>query len=120
MNRLGLTIIAATCIPFWMLVGYAVAHAQPRWLSDINTFENHIAKRICVETAWAKERALNRLGIASQVVAVSVPNHIEGHAVLKVWTMDGEWWLDNGVAESQPVRWSMLVHDGYKLTPTGS
>lgn len=114
MNRLGLTIIAATCIPFWLVVA-CNAHAQPRWLSDINYAGNHGPSRVCIDVAWAKWRALNKLGVRSEVVPVNVPGHTEGHAVLKVQTSDGDWWLDNGTVEIQPVRWSMLAHDGYTL-----
>lgn len=96
---------------------YGLARADtrpPPALVAINTFENHAdPKRTCTEIAWAKARALHKLGIPSQAVGVTVAGYTQGHTVLKVWTDTGIWWADSFI-ENTPVPWSILAHDGYK------
>ncbi len=92
MNRFGLTIIAATCIPFWALVGCAMAHAQTLDLQAFNRAENRAYPLNNRPLAWADEgkdgynckgfvtlkaRDLNRLGVSyDRMRSLSVaPNH---------------------------------------------
>jgi predicted transglutaminase-like cysteine proteinase len=135
MNRLGLIIALAVCVPFWIAVGCVAARAETPTHAQLTRANRQInaAHRPnapepsdkadgmwdCENYAFAKRDALLATGMSYADLRVLALQNERGqwHAVLAVQTLEGEWILDNRYPNPQR-RENLARFPGYHFETT--